>query len=166
MLTMAPGPLWLSPTVTETATVSCTGFFKNRFPGFTGVWQQWSDASERVEGQGTAVLRTRPSRMPPPPGAELLGQPDPLTSLQMGVIFRWITRLSLAASGVRAASGRTYAADYPPALCQCHTSLTLTAASCKSAKGMGRVPRKLLQQIDSTRDELLQTEMPSIYFGC
>ena len=38
------------------------------------------------------------------------------------------------ASAVRAASGRISAADHPPALCQYHNSLTLTAG-CKSAKG-------------------------------
>ena len=36
---------------------------------------------QRVKGQGAAVLRTRPLRMPPPSGAKLLGQPDPLISV-------------------------------------------------------------------------------------
>ena len=84
------------------------------FAGFTGVWRQWSDASERVKGQGAAVLRTHPCRMPPPSGAKLLGQPDP-RPLQMGfkwalsepvepsiVILRWTRRFG--------ASGRTSAA--------------------------------------------------------
>ena len=75
---LAMAPLWISPT--ETA--SCTGkkACSLDLPGLMRFWQQWSDASERVEGEEAAVLRTRPSRMPPPSGAKLLGQPDPLTS--------------------------------------------------------------------------------------
>ena len=42
---LAMAPLWISPT--ETA--SCTAGGKD-LPGLMGVWQQWSDASERVEG--------------------------------------------------------------------------------------------------------------------
>ena len=56
--------------------------------------------------KGAAVLRTRPSRMPPPSGAKLLGRPDPLASrlLQMDVNkvcrgYTWIVTRRLRVSG-------------------------------------------------------------------
>ena len=47
--------------------------------GFLGLRQRWSDAPAS-EGWCSGVLRTHPSRMPPPSGAKLLGRPRSVSS--------------------------------------------------------------------------------------
>ena len=59
--------------------------------GFLGLRQRWSDAPAS-EGWCSGVLRTHPSRMPPPSGAKLLGRPRSVSSkwtlwLKSGVII-------------------------------------------------------------------------------
>ena len=108
-------------------------------------------AGKRRSGQTPASEGCSGAACPPIPHASSLwgeiagtarsvNRPSPPMSLKchFGVIN------IIAASGVRAASGRTSAADCPPARCQCHARLTLTAASCKSERAMGRVPTEAL----------------------